>query len=132
LHFVISLGIVWGNGNDNLKGSKKMNENENIKVGDTVTYSDNSYAFGCGVTEWGGLLHGVIEAGKLTVIGIGFKVVRNVNHGKPCDLMLKDKDGVIWFAPSFLAKPKCRAINIDGKEIRLSEESFQELKRQLN
>lgn len=109
-----------------------MNEKKKLRVGDRVEFRDNSYAFG--VHNGKGVMHiDLVHESPLKVATIDLRVTRNgeSEYGM-CDIMVKGQNG-FYFAKSAYARliPPMHTITIDDKDIEISDESFENLKRQL-
>lgn len=106
---------------------KEMRE---LKVGDVVVITDQSWSFGIKNGDYTTYLRGQNGIKRFVVKRTGLSV-RHRNES--CDVLLSDGDGVYWFAPDKFVKlvEPVHTITIDGKDIELSDESYRNLKKQL-
>lgn len=109
-----------------------------LKIGDKIRIFDTSYSFGIREGEYSEPMYS-LKKEILTVIATGLFVARKPLSGKfgdKCtiaDILVTDNNGNYWFIQSERVKrisPE-HTITIDDKEITISDESFQALKKQL-
>ena len=110
-----------------------------LKVGDRVNMFDGSYAFGINKGQYSDDCSCFNDdRNGLTILEIDLRVTENA-YGKisgeyttVCDILVTNGNGGFWFTRSrFLRLCNGYTITIDGKEITISEKSYQELKRSL-
>ncbi len=110
-----------------------------LRVGDRVQCVDGSYAFGIKNGLWNeyALTNQNNDRDNLKVLTMGLRVRRN-HPGLSddigyCDMLVTDSYGNYWFTRSDLCKliPQMHTITIDGKTIEISDESYENFKRQL-
>jgi hypothetical protein len=108
-----------------------------IRKGDRINVTDGSWVFGvCDGEYQNGISNGGNNRDHLLVVSDGLQVSNNGTgdgmKDDPCQVLATNGNGDFWFVP----EKHCRLVDkhritIDGKDIDLSEESFNELKRQL-
>ncbi len=105
-----------------------------LKVGDIVDIHDGSYSFGIrnGVYDIGTVCgtHRRIIQNRLKVMKDAYGS-KNGEYCTICDLFVTDDKGGFWFTRSKYAVLHTHVIVIDGKNIEISHESFENLKKQL-
>ena len=107
-----------------------------LKVGDRVRCCDGSYIFGIRSGAFSTFISNVNgDRDDLRVIAVGLRIDNQNEPGwrKMLDVLVTDDAGNYWFMPSEFCKllPKMHTITIDNKDIEISDESFESLKRQL-
>ncbi len=110
-----------------------------LRVGDRVRCVDGSWSFGISNGRWDrlGMCNSNKACNDLLVLATGLNVKRadpSLPDGDSfCDIMVTDGLGNYWFLLERLCRllPEMHTITIDGKDIEISDESFENLKRQL-
>ena len=116
-----------------------------LRIGDKVKVRDGSYNFGIAKGKYTEHLDNLYsmygDAAELEVIATGLSVATQVlsahfkTDGLYCqvnDTLVADGNGNYWFTQErFLKLVTTHAITIDGKTIKLSDKSFENLKKQL-
>jgi len=110
-----------------------------LKVGDKVKVYDASYVFGVIDGRYSTNCH-YRRVGYLTVLRTGLNAKKNAdydsNYDNICDILVTDGITGFWFAKSNqveLVTPVYHTISIDdGKKVKLSDESYKNIKRNLD
>ena len=113
-----------------------------LKVNDIVNMEDGSYCFGIREGEFvtdcsNGYSRRPDERQKLRVVTVGINEVavksgiRDKQYDEIPDILVTNDKGDFWFTQSCFVKLVSHSIEIDGKRIELSEQSFENLKKQL-
>lgn len=108
-----------------------------LRVGDKVKCCDGSYSFGIKQGKWNWNISNTSgDRENLRVVKLGLVVGSRrdiLDFDECCDMLVTDGHGNFWFVQSCLCRliPETHTITIDGKDIELSDESYQNLKRQL-
>ncbi len=123
----------------NCRGADEMNERKTemkeLKVEDRITIRDNSYCFGiehgCYSTCCSGRTLRVIKTYLATMKKAYGS--RGGEYTQINDLLVTDDAGNFWFTQSRFAESieRKHTIDIDGKQVVLSHQSFENLKKQL-
>lgn len=122
--------------------SKKENKMRKFQVGDVVNMHDGSYCFGIQngkyVMNCGGYVRGFDDREGLIVVDTDLDVMQHAEgrrtgpYTEVNDLLVTNGKGGYWFTQSGfvrLAKPK-RTLTLDtGEKVTISDESYQELRK---
>ncbi|HDY88531.1 MAG TPA: hypothetical protein ENH82_10540 [bacterium] len=107
---------------------------QDLKIGDKVDLVDGRYAFGIKGGEFTNSCN-KYERNGLTILATGLRVLKDycweANHETCSDVLVTNGQGDYWFTRMEYLRPCKRIIVIDGQTIEISDESFENLKRQL-
>lgn len=109
-----------------------------LKVGDKVDMHDGSYCFGINNGRYvTNCPVGTGDRQGLEVVEIELDTMEKANGNRSgpytsvCDILVTNNKGGFWFTQSRLASLCKHTITIDGKDINVSAESYENLKRTL-
>ena len=110
-----------------------------LRVGDRINCRDGSYCFGIKDGEYCSHISNInSDRDNLKIVSVGIAakekyIFQGNDTGQYCDILATDGHGDFWFLQSNTCKliPQMHTIKLDGKEIEISDESFENLKKQL-
>ena len=117
-----------------IKFFKGLKMARKLRVGDKVCCGDGSYSFGIRQGKYvDGISNTSGDRENLTVAALDLDITKGGLYPHPCDTLVTDGHGNFWFVLSecCLLLPEKHTITVDGKNIEISDESYENLKRQL-